>query len=125
MFIYVTLYCIVFHPHQKKLSGNFQLNIGNQDIQRNKYVKCLGVLMHEHLSWKYHKVELCKKLSRHSIIFVKLCHHCPLQTLISLYNSLFSSFFLYGLIAWGLTFVSYLNPLFALQKKVLHCIKFE
>ena len=81
--------------------------------------------MDEHLSWKYHITELCKKLSRTCSIFFKLRHFCPLQTLISLYNLLFSSFLLYGLIVWGLTFVSYLNPLFTLQKKVLHCINFE
>ena len=45
--------------------------------------------------------------------------------LISLYNSLFSSFLNYGITVWGLTFESYLNPLFRLQKKVLRCIKFE
>ena len=116
---------VLFHSPQKKSSGNFQLKIGNKEIQRNKYAKFLGVLMDEHLSWKYHTVELCRKLSRTSSIFFKLRHYFPLQTLISLYNSLFSSFLLYGLIAWGLTFVSYLNPLFKLQKKVLRCIKFE
>ena len=116
---------VLFHSPQKKLSGNFQLKIGNQELQRHKHVKFLGVLMDEHLSWKYHTVVLCKKLSRTSSIFFKLRHHCPLRTLSSLYNSLFSSFLLYGLIAWGLTFASYLNPLFKQQKKVLRCIKFE
>ena len=33
--------------------------------------------------------------------------------------------FNYGITVWGLTFESYLNPLFRLQKKVLRCIKFE
>jgi len=41
---------VLFHSPQKKLSGNFQLKIGNEEIQRNKYVKFLGVLMEEHLS---------------------------------------------------------------------------
>ena len=52
-------------------------------------------------------------------------HYCPLLALISLYNSLFSSFHDYGITAWGLTFESYLKPLSRLQKKVLRCIKFE
>ena len=116
---------VLFHSPQKKLSENIKLKIGNQEIQRTKYVKFLGVLMDEHLSWKHHTVELCRKLSRASSILFKLRHFCPLETLISLYNSLFFSFLLYGLIVWGLTFVSYLNPLFTLQKKVLRCIKFE
>ena len=74
---------VLFYSTQKKLSGNFQLKIGNQEIQRNKYVKFLGVLMDEHLSWKYHTVELCKKLSRTSSIFFKLHYYSnfkPLST---------------------------------------------
>ena len=51
---------VLCHSPQKKLSGNFQLKIGNKEIQRNEYVKFLGVLMDEHLSWKYHTVELCR-----------------------------------------------------------------
>ena len=40
-------------------------------------------------------------------------------------HSLFSSFLNYGILAWWLTYGSYLEPLFRLQKRVLRCIKFE
>ena len=81
--------------------------------------------MDEHLSWKFHTTELCKKLSRTAGIFFKVRHYVPLSTLISLFNSLFLSFLNYGISAWGLTYDSYLDPLFRLQKKILRCIKFE
>ena len=81
--------------------------------------------MDEHLSWNYHAVELCKKLSRTSSIFFKLRHYCPFRTFKNLIYSLPSSFLNYGLIARELTFASYLSPLFKLQKKVLRCIKFQ
>ena len=100
------------------------LKIGKQFIQRTKYVKFLG-LMDEHLTWKYHTTELCKKLSRTVGSFFKVRHYAPLPTLVSLYNSLFLSFLYYGISAWGMTYESYLNPLFILQKKILRCIKFE
>jgi hypothetical protein len=116
---------VLFHSPQKKLTGDVKLKIGKQDIQKTKYVKFLGVLMDEHLSWKHHTAELCKKLSRTSGIFFKVRHYCPLPMLVCLYNSLFSSFLNYGIAAWGLTYESYLKPLFRLQKKVLRCIKFE
>ena len=35
------------------------------------------------------------------------------------------SFLNYGISAWGMTYESYLNPLFNLQKKILRCINFE
>ena len=69
--------------------------------------------------------ELCKKLSRTSGVFFKVRHYWPLPMLICLYNSLFSYFLCYCIAAWGLTFESYLNPLFLLHKRVLRCIKFE
>ena len=93
-------------------------------IKRVKYVKLLGVLVDEHLSWKFHINEVCKKLSRTTGIFYKVRHYVPLQILICLYNSLLSSFHNYGIIIWGLTYDSYLNQLFLLQKKILRCIKF-
>ena len=82
--------------------------------------------MDEHLTWEYHKTELCKKLSKTAGIFFKVRHYVPLPTLISLYISLFSLPFLnYGISAWGMTYESYLDPLFKLQKKILRCNKFK
>ena len=71
--------------------------------------------MDEHLSWKHHTTELCKKLSKITTIFYVVC----------LYNSLFLTFLYYGLIAWDLTYNAYLTPLFRIQKKILRCIKFQ
>ena len=83
---------VLFHSPHKKLSEYADLKIGKQFIQRTLYVKFLGVMIDEHLTWKYHTTELCKKLSRTAGIFFKVRHHVPLPTLICLYNSLFSSF---------------------------------
>ena len=55
-------------------------------------------------------------------IFFKLRQYVPLQTLIYLYNSLFSSFLNYGILVWVLTYDTYLDQLFIVQKKVLRCI---
>jgi len=49
----------------------------------------------------------------------------PLSLLLSLYNPLLTSFQNYGMLARWLTFESYLNPLFSLQKKALRNIKFQ
>ena len=116
---------VLFHSPRKQLPDLINLKFGKKSIKRVKYVKFLGVLVDEHLSWKFHINELCKKLSRTTGIFYKVRHYVPLQTLICLYNSLFSSFLNYGIIVWGLTHDSYLNQLFLLQKKILRCIKFQ
>ena len=81
--------------------------------------------MEEYLTWKFHITELYKKLSKTVGIFFKVRHYALLPTLASLYNSLFLSFLSYGILVWGSTFESYLNPLLNLQKKVLRSIKFQ
>ena len=68
------------------------LQFGKKSINRLKYVNFLGVLVDEHLSWKYHINELCIKVSRTTGIFYKVRHYVPLQTIICLCNSLFHLF---------------------------------
>ena len=116
---------VVFHSPKKKLPELTPLKFGKKIIKRTKYVEFLGVLVDEHLSWKYHICKLRKKLSRTTGLFFKLRHWISLSTLICLYNSTFSSFLNYGIIVWCLTFDTYLNPLFLLQKKILRRIKFQ
>ena len=98
---------VLFNSPRKKLSEFTNLKIGKQYIQRTNYVKFLGVLMDERLTWKYHTTELCKKLSRTAGIFFKVQCYAHLPTLVSLYNSLFLSFLNYGISAWGMTYESY------------------
>ena len=116
---------VLFHSPRKIIPDQINIKFGYKKVSRAKYVKFLGVLLDEHLSWKYHITELHKKLSKTSGIFFKIRHYIPLQPLISLYHSLFSSFLNYGITAWGLTYDTYLKPLFLLQKKILRCISFQ
>ena len=116
---------LLFHSPWKKLTEKMDLKVGKHRIQRTNHVTILGVIIDEYLSWKFHITELCKKLSRSAGTLFKVRHHVPLLTLISLFNSLFSSFLNYGILAWGLFYDSYLESLFRMEKKVLRCIKFE
>ena len=116
---------MIFHSPRRKLPDFKNVKVGKQYIQRCKYVKSLGVLMDEHLTWKFHITGLCKELYKTVGIFLKVRHYALLPTLVSLYNSLFLSFLSYGILVWGLTFESYLNPLLNLQKKALRSIKFQ
>ncbi len=115
----------LFLSPREKLPDLINIKFGRKNISRSKYVKFLGILLDEHLTWKYHITELHKKLTRTSGIFFKIRHYIPLQPLTSLYNPLFSSFLCYGITAWGLTYDTYLKPLYLLQKKILRCISFS
>ena len=116
---------VLFHSPRKILPDQINIKFGHKKVSRAKYVKFLGILLDEHLNRKYHITESHKKLSKTSGIFFKIRHYIPLQPLISLYHSLFSSFLSYGITAWGLTYGTYLKPLFLLQKKILRCISFQ
>ena len=78
------------------------------------------------MSWKkYRLAELSKKLARTCGMFFKVRHFLPINVLICLYDSLFPPFLRYGILVWGLTHETHINPLFLLQRRVIRAIAFE
>ena len=116
---------IIFHSSSINVSSGSDIRIGKKYIKRVKFVKFLGLLLDEHLSWKYHLSELSKKLAKTCGMFFKIRNLLPLDVLICLYNALFLSFLQYGLIVWGQTYASYVDPIFKLQKKAVRAISFQ
>ena len=62
---------IIFHSPGTKLPPNNAIKIGNKHISKVKYVKFLGLLLDEHLSWNYHLCQLSKRQSRTCGILLK------------------------------------------------------
>ena len=58
-------------------------------------------------------------------MFFKIRNLLPLDVLVCLYNTLFLSFLQYGLIVWGQTYASFIDPIFKLQKKAVRAISFQ
>ena len=116
---------IIFTSPQPSSSETVSIKIGSLPVNRTSYVKFLGVLLDETLSWKYQLTELSKKLARTCGMFFKVRHFLPINVLICLYNSLFSPFLQCGILVSGLTHESYINPVFLLQKRVVRAISFE
>ena len=116
---------ITFHSSSVKVPCDSDIKIGKKHIKRVKFVKFLGLLLDEHLSWIYHLSELSKKLARTCGMFLKIRFLLPLDVLICLYNALFLSFLQYGLVVWGQTYASYTDPIFNLQKKAVRAISFQ
>ena len=116
---------IIFHSPSVNIPSDAVIKIGKKHIKRVKFVKFLGLLLDEHLSWKYHLSELSKKLARTCGMFFKIRNLLPFDILLCLYNALFLSFLQYGLIVWGQTYASYTEPIFRLQKKAVRAISFQ
>ena len=51
---------IIFHSSFVNVPSGSDIKIGKTHIKRVKFVKFLGLLLDEHLSWKYHLSELSK-----------------------------------------------------------------
>ena len=52
----------------------------------------------------------------------KIRHYPPQDTLLLLYHAIFAPFVANGVSVWGITYLSLLNPIFVLQKKILRVI---
>ena len=105
-----------------KIPRDTPIKFGRKLLAKAKYVKFLGLLLDENLSWKFHISELSKKLARTCGIFYKIRSLVLTSTLILIYNSIFLPFLQYGVIVWGQTFPLYLEPLVLIQKKVVRVI---
>ena len=113
---------ILFHSTNTSIPSCLSIKMGKKHITRATYVKFLGILLDEHLSWKYHLSELLKKLARTCGILLKVRHLLPTNTLVIVYNALFLSFLQYGIIVWGQTYTTYTEPIFKMQKRAVRAI---
>ena len=113
---------MIFQSPGVAMPFNATIKIGNRFISRVKYIRFLGLLLDESLSWKYHLSKLSKRSSRTCGILLKIRNNLSTGILRCIYNSLFMSFFQHGIVIWGQTFSSYIDPLFKLQKKAIRTI---
>ena len=85
-----TEYILFSHPNKAK-TEEFVIKINGKRLHHSSYVKYLGVLIDEHLSFKHHINALCLKLRRANGMLAKIRHFVDGKTLKSLYFSLFNS----------------------------------
>ena len=82
---------VIFHPYQRKL--NYEININffyNNSVKLvflecKTYVKYLGVLLDNNLSWKPHIDYISAKISKGIGIIARLRHLVPFSTLLNIH----------------------------------------
>jgi len=122
---------VIFSPAQRKFT--YQPKIVMFDNEQNKnvaleckeFIKYLGILIDNDLSWKQHIDHITIKISRTVGLISKLRQFVPRHTLINIYRSLAAPYLSYGLIVWGQARKSYLDKLLKLQKRALRFINFS
>ena len=119
---------IIFHPHQKKINYQLNLEIFDNDsktflpLEQKLYVKYLGILIDSSLSWKYHFAHITSKISKTIGIISRLRYYVPTNTLLTIYRSLIFPYLSY---VWGQVAQTYINQVLALQKRALRLIYFS
>ena len=93
-------------------------------LKQEKCVKYLGIYVDSHLNWKIHVYNISKKIKRSIGILLKVRYYVTPKILLQLYYSLIYPFLTYGVLLWGNTYTSTLNPLILLQKRVVRIICF-
>ena len=122
---------VIFHPYQKKLDRDVILRIFDIDtnefvlLDQKTYIKYLGILIDSNLTSKYHISYITTKISKTIGVIARLRHFVPPSTLLTLYRSLISPYFLYGLTVWSQAPQIYLNQYLVLQKRALRLIYFS
>ena len=121
---------VIFHPYQHKPNCTIQLEIYNNDLkesvplEQKTFVKYLGILIDNNLSWKYHIDYISSKVSKGIGMSARLRHLVPFATLLNIYRCLIEPYISYGLIAWGQAANIHLNKILILQKRALRLMYF-
>ena len=121
---------VIFRPAQRKLTYHPKIMIFDNDQNKNvaleckEFVRYLGIIIDNNLSWKHHIDHVAIKMSRTVGLICKLRHFLPRHTLLTIYRSLVAPYLTYGLMAWGQACKSYLEKPLKLQKRDLSFIYF-
>ena len=113
---------VIFRSPHKRSNHNVTLLMNRKALQQKEHVKYLGVLLDEHLNWKYQINNVALKISRGIGILAKLKPFLKEKLLRSIYYSLVYSHLSYGVHAWGSANDTSLNKLKVLQNKAVRIL---
>ena len=117
---------VIFHPPQKNVQGlKLNLKINDQQLNREFFIKYLGVMIDSNLNWKKHAESVVKKIRRSVGILSKIRYYVSTEILMTLYYALVYPFIMYGLIVWGNTYETTIKPVFVIQKRAVRVITFS
>ena len=101
---------------------DFPPEINNHKLKRVKETTFLGVLLNENLSWKSHISHIASKISKSIGIIYKSSIYLTRLALRTLYFALVYPYLNYCVTIWGSTYLTNLNRLILLQKKVIRVL---
>ena len=111
---------IIFRTLQSNLDGLPDIiNVCGKDIYRTDRIKYLGILIDEHLTWKYHITELRNSLRRYFPVFYNIRSYLELENCRSIYYAYLYSRIKYGIPIYGMANSGDINQIQTLQNKLM------
>ena len=98
------------------------LSIGTDTIHESSSAKYLGIHIDKRLNFEDHVSYIKRKLSKHIHVFNELKLVVTRDMLLRYYNTFVKSIISYGLLIYGCTSKSKLEPIYKMQKKILRII---
>ena len=99
-----------------------KLTISNHVIERQEFIKFLGVLLDENLNWKEHIKYTENKIAKNLGLLYKARPFLERNALLALYYSYIQTYINYANIAWGSTCRTNLKKINSQQKHAIHII---
>ena len=121
---------VLLRRPKKKVTESIILKINNNNnnkkkIKEKEYIKYLGVLLNNRISWGNHISDPNLKLARGIVILTKLSIFVSKDILTSLYFAFVQSYIDYGVILWGTAMKSTTKKIAQNLKKALRKILFK
>ena len=116
---------VIFKTSKKKINHSFLLHYDNETLHQVNSIKFLGVYIDQNLTWKDHINHVSKKISKSiGIIHISLVFIYSIfqNYKVSLYYTLVYPFIAYCNMVWSSTYVTNLNRIYYLQKRVVRAI---
>ena len=113
---------VIFRSHKKIPDHNVTLLMNKKALQQTDHVKYLGVLVDQHLTWKYQTKNVVLKISRGIGILTKVKPFLNDKLIKNIYYSLVYSYLAYGVHVWGSADKKYLEKIITLQNKAVRIL---
>jgi len=113
---------VIFKSKQKMVKTDISISLDGNPLQQVQAVKFLGILLDENLSWKPHIDHVCKKISKSAGIIFRARLYLSTKTKLLLYYSLIYPYLTYCNLTWSSTYVTNLNRIFTIQKRIVRAI---
>ena len=111
---------LIFSNIETNPVSNVQL--GGYQLSQDNNLRFLGIILDDKLKFDTHIQYIATKISKSIGILYRIKDYVPDCILKSIYYSLIYPYLSYGIIIWGGTYQTHLNPLVILQKRAIRLI---